>query len=100
MKAFPDPAMAYCRGMRTLTFILVMLASSAAFAQDGPAYGPMLEGYDYPFPVSQYRFTSQGVGLEMAYMDVAPARPNGHTIMLLHGKNFCAATWKDTIIAL
>ena len=34
----------------------------------------MLEGYDYPFPVQHYRFTSQGVAMDMAYMDVKPAQ--------------------------
>ncbi|MGF6771061.1 pimeloyl-ACP methyl ester carboxylesterase [Paraburkholderia sp. GAS199] len=63
----------------------------------GPAYGPELEGFDYPAPVGQYTFTSQGVALHMAYMDVKPAHPNGRTAVLLHGKNFCAATWADTI---
>ena len=34
----------------------------------------------------------------MRYMDVAPATaPNGATAVLLHGKNFCAATWEATI---
>ena len=33
----------------------------------------------------------------MAYIDVAPTRPNGQTAVLLHGKNFCAATWDATI---
>jgi pimeloyl-ACP methyl ester carboxylesterase len=36
----------------------------------------------------------------MAYMDVRPKLPNGRTAVLLHGKNFCAATWKQTIDAL
>jgi pimeloyl-ACP methyl ester carboxylesterase len=36
----------------------------------------------------------------MAYLDVAPDRPNGRTAVLLHGKNFCAATWESTIRAL
>jgi pimeloyl-ACP methyl ester carboxylesterase len=33
-------------------------------------------------------------------MDVKPAQPNGRTVVLLHGKNFCAATWKTSIDAL
>ncbi len=33
----------------------------------------------------------------MAYMDVRPARPNGRTIVLLHGKNFNGYYWKDVI---
>src|SRR6201991_1993928 len=43
---------------------------------------------------------SQGESLHMAYMDVAPADPahaNGRTAVLLHGKNFCAATWWPTM---
>jgi len=33
----------------------------------------------------------------MAYLDLAPtARANGITVVLLHGKNFCAATWGET----
>ena len=33
----------------------------------------------------------------MAYLDMAPTvRANGTTVVLLHGKNFCAATWDDT----
>jgi len=74
--------------------------SSAAPADDAPAYGPELQGFDYPWPVLHYRFTSQGEALDMAYMDVAPAQPNGRTVVLLHGKNFCAATWAATITVL
>jgi pimeloyl-ACP methyl ester carboxylesterase len=39
----------------------------------------------------------------MAYMDIAPAdaaKANGKTIVLLHGKNFCGATWESVIAAL
>jgi pimeloyl-ACP methyl ester carboxylesterase len=72
----------------------------AASAADGPAYGPALQGFSYPWPVSHFRFVSQGVALDMAYMDVKPARPNGRVAVLLHGKNFCSATWQATIAAL
>jgi pimeloyl-ACP methyl ester carboxylesterase len=66
----------------------------------GPAYGVQLEGFAYPWPVTLLRFRSQAQMLEMAYMDVKPARPNGRVAVLLHGKNFCAATWKSTITVL
>jgi pimeloyl-ACP methyl ester carboxylesterase len=69
-------------------------------ADPGPVYGPELESFDYPAPVRQFNFTSQREALHMAYLDVQPARANGRTAVLLHGKNFCAATWKDTITAL
>ncbi|KAK3382092.1 Alpha/Beta hydrolase protein [Lasiosphaeria ovina] len=49
--------------------------------------------FTYPWPVNVYRFRSQGQELEMAFMDVAPAVK---TAVLLHGKNFCAATWAET----
>ena len=87
----------------TLAFLLCTLPALtglALAADDGPAYGPMLEGYDYPHPLSHYRFQSQGAAMDMAYMDVKPARPNGHSVVLLHGKNFCAATWEGSIRAL
>lgn len=65
-----------------------------------PAYGQELQGFDYPFPVSRYHFRTQGQGAQMAYMDVQPAAPNGKTVVLLHGKNFCAATWEGSITSL
>jgi pimeloyl-ACP methyl ester carboxylesterase len=36
----------------------------------------------------------------MAYMDVRPSQPTGKTIVLLHGKNFCAATWEGVVPSL
>ena len=80
----------------------MLLSAPVMAADDAPvAYGPELQGFAYPFPVQRYRFTSQGVAMEMAFMDVAPTGPaNGRTAVLLHGKNFCAATWEDTIRVL
>src|SRR5437763_13290083 len=65
-----------------------------------PTYGPELEGFDYAFPVGRVDFSSQREPLHMSYLDVAPARPAGRTVVLLHGKNFCAGTWESTIRAL
>lgn len=42
----------------------------------------------------------KGQRLRMAYMDVAPAQPNGRTVLLLHGKNFSGAYWEPTMRAL
>jgi pimeloyl-ACP methyl ester carboxylesterase len=72
----------------------------SASPDSAPSYGPQLEGFEYPWPVSHFRFASQGADLDMAYMDVNPAAPNGETAVLFHGKNFCAATWEGTIKAL
>ena len=78
---------------------LALLAVSAQ-AQTVPL-GADLERFDYPYPVRWYEAQSQSVGVRMAYLDVAPtARANGTTLVLLHGKNFCAATWGETARAL
>lgn len=75
----------------------------------------------YPWPVKLYRFTSQLQQVEMAFMDVQPLLPNSSgsdgnideselkpepepepingeekVAVLLHGKNFCGATWEGT----
>ena len=65
-----------------------------------PAFGQELEGFAYAYPVANFQFSSQRQHVQMAYMDVAPAVPNGQTAVLLHGKNFCAATWQQTIDVL
>jgi pimeloyl-ACP methyl ester carboxylesterase len=93
--------------MRLVMFLLLCVAVAAADGtasnclaadDDAPAYGPQLQGFDYPWPVSHFIFTSQGESMDMAYMDVKPATAaNGKTAVLFHGKNFCAATWQDTI---
>jgi pimeloyl-ACP methyl ester carboxylesterase len=84
-----------------LQLLFVLSATPGpARADNGPSYGPELQGFDYPFPVAHFRFASQDNDLDMAYMDVRPETPNGRTAVLLHGKNFCAATWQATIGAL
>jgi pimeloyl-ACP methyl ester carboxylesterase len=85
--------------LRIFLCALLTLAAFPAIAQT-PSYGPQLQGFDYPYPVERFTFSSQGQTLDMAYMDVKPTNPNGETAVLLHGKNFCAATWETTIAAL
>jgi pimeloyl-ACP methyl ester carboxylesterase len=65
-----------------------------------PAAAAELPDFDYPYPVKRFEFRSQRQALHMAYMDVAPKQDGGRTAVLLHGKNFCAATWLSTIDAL
>jgi pimeloyl-ACP methyl ester carboxylesterase len=86
------------RGLLAAALSLSPLFS--AYAADEPAYGPELEGFSYPYPVQHYRFNSQGASLHMAYMDVKPSEPNGRTVVLMHGKNFCGATWASSIDVL
>ena len=85
------------RGAAALLAAALAFAAPSASAQERPAYGPELEGFEYPFPVGRFALASQGQALGMAYLDVKPAQPNGRTAVLLHGKNFCAATWERTI---
>ncbi len=71
-----------------------------AVAAEQAVHGPQLEGFDYPFAVQRFRFSSQGQNMSMAYMDLVPGTQNGSTVLLLHGKNFCAATWETTMTVL
>lgn len=81
-------------------FMLALTLPAGAMA-DTPSYGKQLEGFKYPYPVSTFEFESQGQKLEMGYMDVAAqGKVNGRTVVLMHGKNFCGATWEDSIKAL
>jgi pimeloyl-ACP methyl ester carboxylesterase len=74
---------------------------SAAQRRGAPAtLDPELTNYQYPYPVSFYELDTQGQRLRMAYMDLAASRPNGRTVVLLHGKNFSGAYWAATIKAL
>ena len=76
-------------------------AVAPALAQTPPTYGPQLEGFEYPHPLKRFDVTSQKQDLSMGFMDVEPTgQANGRTAVLLHGKNFCGATWESTIQAL
>ncbi len=63
--------------------------------------GVGMEGWIYPYPVQYLQFEQQGHLVRMAYMDVqASVKPNGRTVILLHGKNFGADYWENTIRTL
>ncbi len=87
-----------------ITGLLLSATLSGAIAQTNsaaPTYGLELQGFDYPYELKQYAFESQGTQLQMGYMDVAATgTANGRTVVLMHGKNFCGATWEQTIKAL
>ena len=84
--------------MNKLWLLVALGLATPAAAQ---TYGPELQGFDYPFFVHELSFLSQQQTLIMAYLDVAPtAAANRKVAVLLHGKNFCAATWEGTITAL
>lgn len=73
-------------------------ASSAQTPQ--PDFGPRLERFTYPWPVQTMTVDVIGQPAEIAFMDIAPQRPNGRSVVLLHGKMFCGAMWESTARAL
>ncbi|WP_375286355.1 alpha/beta fold hydrolase [Sphingomonas sp.] len=87
--------------MRFSPLAAVPLAAFLVAADDPtPRFGPRLEGFTYPWKVETMPLTIVGKPAEMAYMDLAAERPNGRTVVLLHGKNFCGATWESSARAL
>jgi len=73
----------------------------ATIAQETKPLSISMENYDYPYPVKLLPLTVEGQDLRMAYMDIPPeGTPNGMTVLLLHGKNFFGAYWKETIHVL
>lgn len=87
--------------MKFLKIIVFLILSIQYYsAQNRPVLDIMLTNYQYPYDVQFFDFKSQNQDLKMAYMDVQPEKPNGKTVVLLHGKNFNGAYWKTTIQAL
>lgn len=94
----------------TMKFFTLLLAAascvSAASVNERTTSptGGLVNGLDflYPYPVKSYRFALQRKQLTMSYMDIAPAvgTTSKGPIVLLHGKNFCGATWNTTIKVL
>ncbi|SDR81686.1 Pimeloyl-ACP methyl ester carboxylesterase [Halopseudomonas litoralis] len=76
--------------------------AGSVVAADAPEYDGELSGFEYAYPVERFTFSSQGRKLQMAYLDIQPETDsaNGRTVVLMHGKNFCAGTWEDTIAEL
>ena len=86
---------------RWLPGLLLSAALPALADAEGPEYGPQLQGFEYPYTVKHFAFESQGESLQMGYMDVAAeGKANGRSVVLMHGKNFCGATWDTSIKAL
>lgn len=80
------------------TLVLLIGIMLSGFSQDRlKALDKDLSTVTYPFKVNFKSMQSQGEGLKMAYIDVAPKKTNGKTVILLHGKNFNAAYWEKTI---
>lgn len=79
---------------------LTAAAALMGAAPDEHNLGPNLERFTYPWPVQTMTVDVVGEPASMAFMDIAAERPNGRTVVLLHGKNFCGATWASSARAL
>ncbi|KAH9221260.1 hydrolase, alpha/beta domain protein [Leptodontidium sp. 2 PMI_412] len=88
--------------MKLFTSLLALLGVASCATALVSKRGDSANGLDfvYPYPVKSYRFVSQRKQLTMSYMDISPAGTPKGNIVLLHGKNFCGATWNATIKVL
>ncbi|MFC0241338.1 alpha/beta fold hydrolase [Rhodopseudomonas telluris] len=88
--------------LKLLLTAAIVLAPSLASAETHARepYGINLEGYPYPYPVQAFGVVAGNEHLTMAYMDIAPAQPNGRTVVLLHGRNFPSSYWAPVIKVL
>lgn len=77
--------------MKNMSLLLLALFAAATV---------MAQAANYPHPVRFVSLTIEGQPAKMAYMDIAPAAPNGKTVLLLHGKNFNGYYWKEVILFL
>ena len=85
----------------TRAFCIAGLLAASTAPAFAATYGPELQGFEYPYPLQHFEFESQGKALQMGYMDVpAKGQANGRSVVLMHGKNFCGATWEGSIKAL
>jgi pimeloyl-ACP methyl ester carboxylesterase len=87
-----------------LLLACVTLLEPRQVSGQAPAdWGPVsvdLTDLSYPHPVQTFALTVYGQNVNMHYMDVRPASPNGRTVVLLHGFNFSGEAWAGTIDVL
>ncbi len=98
-----------------VSLLLAILPCAIALAADGDKgpsqpvgetqlvrepYGIGLEGFLYPYPVHMLPLVNDGEPVRMAYMDVPSPKPNGRTVVLLHGRNFPSSYWAGVIETL
>ena len=89
------------KSWQVLPLVLILwvwLLPAGVQAQELTPLSISLEDYPYPYPVAFFDLRQEGQDLRLAYMDVKPeGQGNGKTVVLLHGKNFPSAYWRDTI---
>ena len=85
--------------MRRLFTALFLIISLAAYSQPAEVLSVTLENVDYPYPVNYLPLNIDGQDVRMVYMDIKPAKSNGKTLILFHGKNFAGYYWTNVIKA-
>lgn len=58
------------------------------------------QSLDYSYPVHFITLNIERQPVKMAYLDVPSSKPNGKSVLLLHGKNFNGYYWKNVIAFL
>lgn len=84
---------------KILPFLFSVFFIMSGKAQNLSGLEPLdaeLSTVTYPFPVTFKNIKNQGQDLKIAYMNVKPKKPNGKTILLLHGKNFNGYYFEQT----
>lgn len=85
--------------IKSFLYVFLIFISLQIKSQDLSKLQPFnaeLSEVKYPFPVTFKTVKNQGQNLKMAFMDVKPEKPNGKTIVLLHGKNFNGYYFEQT----
>jgi len=85
--------------MSRIITALLLLVLKSAFAQTD-TLSITFENVPYAYPVQFLSLTAEGQDIRMAYMDIKPAKPNGKTVLLFHGKNFAGYYWTNVIRGL
>lgn len=85
--------------LQLILLTLLCIYTFGAMAQVPNTLNATLDGYKYPHAVQYFDVTVEGVTYKMAYMDVAPKNKAAQApaVLLLHGKNFMGAYWRETI---
>lgn len=100
-------ALCLCVCVVMTTWAIGSVGDGGGYIDDGPQpFDLNGSNFTYPYRVKAYKFISQQKEVEMAFMDVPPnasnitdytVSPTDEVVVLFHGKNFCAATWTETI---
>lgn len=77
--------------------VYILIAIFTFLANFVAATAQTKQTIEYSHPVKFLELSIEDQTLQMAYMDVAPAKPNGESVILFHGKNFNGFYWKDVI---